>query len=69
MTVDLVNHPPHYTFGAIEVLDAIEDWDLDFHEAQVVKYVARALHKGERVQDLKKARFYLDRKIKLLESL
>jgi hypothetical protein len=62
-TIDLVNHPPHYTFGRIEVIDAIEDWNLDFHLAQVVKYVARARHKGNFVEDLKKARWYLDRKI------
>lgn len=68
MTDDLVNHPAHYTFGQIEVLSAIEDWALEFHEAQVIKYVARAMHKEDRLTDLQKARFYLDRKIGLLET-
>ncbi len=65
---NLVNHPPHYTFSKIEVLDAIEAWKLGFHEGQVVKYVTRAKHKGNELQDLKKARFYLDRVIKELEN-
>ncbi len=65
---DVVNHPPHYTFGTIEVITAIEDWQLDFHEANTVKYVARAKHKGNRLEDLRKARWYLDRKIAMLET-
>jgi hypothetical protein len=64
---EMVNHPAHYTFGQYEVLDVIEDWGLEYHEGNVVKYVARAKHKGNRLQDLKKARVYLNRKIALLE--
>jgi hypothetical protein len=62
-TSDSINHPPHYTFGAIEVIDAIEAWQLGFHLGNVVKYVARAAHKGRSLDDLKKARWYLDREI------
>jgi len=58
-----INHPAHYTVGAIEVIDAIEAWHLGFHAGNVVKYVARADHKGARLEDLKKARWYLDRLI------
>ncbi|UCF38984.1 MAG: DUF3310 domain-containing protein [Acidobacteriota bacterium] len=65
---DIVNHPPHYTFGTIEVLAAIEDWGLGFHLGNVVKYVARSRHKGKELEDLKKARFYLDRMIQALEN-
>jgi hypothetical protein len=61
---DMVNHPPHYTFGNIEVLDVIDDWDLSYYEACVIKYVARARHKGNELEDLKKAQFYLNRLIK-----
>ena len=61
-----VNHPQHYNQGSIEVIDVLEDWALGFHEGNVVKYVARAAHKGNQLQDLQKARWYLDRKIKLL---
>ena len=65
---EAINHPPHYNQGNIEVIDAIEDWDLDFHAGNVIKYVARYKHKGKPVQDLKKARFYLDRLIEGLEN-
>jgi len=64
---DPVNHPAHYTQGKIEVIDALEDWKLGFHEGNVVKYVARAKHKGRELEDLKKARWYLDRRIQQME--
>jgi hypothetical protein len=60
---DPVAHPRHYTFGGIEVIDAIEAWSLGFHLGNVVKYVARAAHKGSYLEDLRKARWYLDREI------
>ena len=65
---EAVNHPPHYNQGKIEVIDAIEDWGLDFNAGNVVKYVARHKHKAEPLEDLKKARWYLDRIIKGLEN-
>ena len=65
---ELVNHPKHYNTGKIEVIDAIMDWELDFIEGNVVKYVARSRHKSSRVGDLKKARWYLDYLIKQLEK-
>lgn len=65
---DAVNHPAHYNAGTIEIIDAIEEWDLGFHLGNVVKYVARADHKGNSLQDLRKARWYLDRKIQLMEK-
>jgi hypothetical protein len=65
---DSVNHPSHYTFGTIEVITVIEDWDLGYHRGNIVKYVARAPHKGNELQDLKKARWYLDRLIEQLEA-
>jgi hypothetical protein len=60
---DPVNHPPHYTKGGIEVLAFIEAWGMDFRAGNVIKYVVRAPHKGKRLEDLQKARFYLDRLI------
>jgi hypothetical protein len=47
--------------------DAIEDWQLGFHLGNVVKYIARAQHKGSELEDLKKAAWYLSRYIKKLE--
>ena len=65
---EAVNHPSHYNAGNIEVIDAIEDWGLDFNAGNVVKYVARHQHKANAIEDLKKARWYLDRIIERLEK-
>lgn len=65
---DPVKHPRHYTFGAVEVIDAIEAWQLGFHLGNVVKYVARAAHKGQYLEDLRKARWYLEREIQRCED-
>ena len=67
-TADPVNHPDHYTMGGIEVFDFINAWDLSFPEGNVVKYVVRAPYKGKEVQDLKKARWYLDQLIAAAEA-
>jgi hypothetical protein len=61
---DLVEHPSHYTFGRYEVIDVLEDWFPDDPlRWQVGKYLARAGRKGDMVQDLEKAKFYLERRI------
>jgi hypothetical protein len=60
---DQVNHPAHYTRGGIEAIDVIEAWDLGFCLGNTVKYIARAGHKGDALEDLRKARWYLDREI------
>jgi uncharacterized protein DUF3310 len=65
---DPVNHPSHYTFGKIEVIEAIEDWQLNFHLGNAVKYIARAGKKGDRLEDLKKAAWYLQREIENSEK-
>lgn len=62
---DMVNSPPHYLQGGVEVIDAIEAWQLGYHLGQVVKYVARAGKKdpAREVEDLRKAAWYLQRQI------
>lgn len=67
---DNVNHPSHYTDGSIEVIDYIEDKKLNYHLGNVVKYVSRAGKKdaSKTIEDLKKARWYLDRYITILEE-
>ena len=62
-TIDIVNHPPHYTTGKIEVLDFIIDQKFGYLDGNVIKYLCRYKHKGSPVEDLQKARFYLDRLI------
>ncbi len=64
---DPIQRPAHYTFSAVEPIDAIEAWQLGFHLGNVVKYIARAGRKGNRIEDLKKARWYLTREIERLE--
>lgn len=66
---DSVNHPAHYNVGAIEVIDAIESWRLGFHLGNAVKYIARCDHKGQPIEDLKKAYWYLEREITRREKL
>jgi hypothetical protein len=61
--VDFVNHPPHYTTGGIETIDFIEAKQLNYNLGNVVKYITRADHKGNRVEDLRKAKWYLEREI------
>lgn len=68
VAVDSINHPAHYTHGAVETIDAIEAWALGFHLGNAVKYISRAEHKGSKLSDLRKARWYLDREISRLEK-
>jgi hypothetical protein len=65
---EAVNHPKHYNSGKFEVIDVIEDWGLGFHLGNVVKYIARAEHKNDAIEDIKKARWYLDRYLEVLEN-
>ena len=60
---DMVNHPPHYKAGGIETIDFIEAKNLGYNLGNVVKYVSRADLKGNKVEDLQKARWYWDRAI------
>lgn len=60
---DNVNHPSHYKAGGIETIDFIEAKQLNYHLGNVVKYITRADHKGNRKEDLLKAQWYLNREI------
>lgn len=65
---DIINNPSHYTMHDIEPINVIESWQLGFHLGNTIKYIARCEYKGTKLQDLKKARFYLDRCIKNMEA-
>ena len=66
--VDMVNHPPHYTSGRYEVIDVLEDWfPNDPHLFIIVQYLARWDKKGDPLENLEKAEFYLKRKIEQLK--
>ena len=62
-----VNHPKHYNEG-LEAIDVIESWDLNFNVGNVIKYMLRAAHKGEEIQDLEKAKWYLDRHLENIKK-
>lgn len=70
---EMVNHPVHYQFGenneyeAIKVIDA---WQLGFSLGNTVKYISRAGKKNpdKELEDLKKAKWYLDHHIKTVEN-
>jgi len=65
---DMVNHPPHYTVGGIEVIDFIEAKDLNYRLGNVIKYIVRSSKKySDPLQDLQKARWYLNREIARVE--
>lgn len=65
-----VDHPTHYggadnTYEAIKVIEA---WELGFNLGNTVKYISRAGKKDDMLQDLEKARWYLDREIVKLKN-
>lgn len=64
---DPVNSPKHYTQGEMEVITAIEGLGLDYHQGNVLKYVSRYRYKNG-VEDLKKARWYIDRLLYIEEQ-
>ena len=66
---DNINHPIHYNTGKIEVIDFIEDQKLGFSLGNVVKYVCRAGKKNDNaIEDLEKAKWYLEREISFLKN-
>jgi hypothetical protein len=70
--VEQVNHPAHYggSSSEYEAIKVIEAWQLDFCLGNVVKYISRAGKKEpeKTIQDLEKARWYLERKILQLKA-
>lgn len=68
---DVIGHPSHYCEGRkFEPKDVIRDWDLNFNLGNVIKYISRAGRKENNsfLQDLKKARQYLDFEINFIEN-
>lgn len=66
---DMVNHPPHYKKhpSGIEVIQITEH--MNFCLGNAIKYIMRSSHKGNQIEDLKKAAWYIDREIKRLEKV
>lgn len=70
MSKEAVDHPAHYggADNPYEAIKVIEAWGLGFNLGNAVKYISRAGKKDELLQELKKARWYLDREISKLEN-
>ena len=65
---DNVRHPSHYVDGRkYEPKDVIRDWNLNFNLGSAVKYISRAGRKDDIIQDLKKAKQFIDFEIEALE--
>lgn len=64
---DMINHPPHYggdkENNPYETIKVIEAWELGFCLGNTVKYISRAGKKGDALEDLRKAAWYLNREI------
>ena len=65
--MEKVNHPEHYNKG-IEVIDFIDSWDMDFSTGNIIKYGSRHKHKDNPLEDLKKAKWYIERLINNYEK-
>ena len=68
---EVVNHPNHYGGDNVyETIKVIEAWGLDFHLGNTVKYISRAGKKDtdKEIQDLEKAKWYLERKLEILKK-
>jgi hypothetical protein len=67
---EMVNHPSHYggEDNVYEAIKVIEDWDLGFNLGNALKYISRADKKGNKLEDLKKASWYINREINKLKN-
>lgn len=65
---DPVNHPPHYKANGMEAIDVIEAFKLNYRVGNAAKYLLRHMQKGNALEDLKKARWYIDREIAACET-
>jgi hypothetical protein len=68
MQMSNIEHPSHYAEGRkYEPIDVINDWELNFNLGNTIKYISRAGRKGNIIEDLRKAKFYLDYEIKRVD--
>ena len=67
MSKEMVNHPSHYNVG-IETIDYIESWEMNFNIGNVIKYATRAGFKENQLEDLEKAKWYLEREMQRVKG-
>ena len=65
---DLVHHPAHYCYSEYEPKDVIRAWGLNFNLGSAVKYIARAGRKDDILQELNKAKQFIEFEIEAIEK-
>lgn len=65
---NIISAPAHYTYSKYQPKDVIREWRLNFNLGSAVKYIARAGRKDDIIQDLKKAKQFLEFEIEALEN-
>ena len=65
---DMVHHPAHYCYSEYEPKDVIRAWGLNFNLGSAVKYIARAGRKDDILQELKKAKQFIEFEIEAIEK-
>jgi Protein of unknwon function (DUF3310) len=71
---DNVNHPKHYNMGAIETIEFVDQVCAHYHGDEgfcigsALRYLARAPHKNNKLEDLRKAAWYINHAIQLIEG-
>ena len=68
VTSDLVHHPAHYCYSEYEPKDVIRAWELNFNLGSAVKYIARAGRKDDILQELNKAKQFIEFEIEAIEK-
>ena len=69
MSKEMVDHPKHYNRGKFEAIDIIEALEMNFNLGNAQKYLFRAGHKDDIIQDLEKAKWYIEREIQRLNKI
>lgn len=65
---DMVHHPAHYCYSEYEPKDVIRAWGLNFNLGSAVKYIARAGRKDDVLQELNKAKQFIEFEIEAIEK-
>jgi hypothetical protein len=68
MTKDLIHHPAHYCYSEYKPKDVIRAWGLNFNLGSAVKYIARAGRKDDILQELNKAKQFIEFEIEAIEK-
>lgn len=65
---EMVHHPAHYCYSEYEPKDVIRAWELNFNLGSAVKYIARAGRKDDILQELNKAKQFIEFEIEAIEK-